>query len=675
MKPSGAKAQRKKRSAPPMGAVTAIDLDAPLDTSVFQSLIDVEAQYLAKNKLSAESVSFTQQRPILSSSSQPPTISSSLPGAHNSGGMVLDSVSSSSPMVGVSASTPFQASGGQDSQFKQQQQQRQNDPFYLASGNQTAPSNPMGDFNDASSPQNGLGIIQLADSDGEEQQISEKKAKKKKKNKKDKKNSVTVSAADDVMLAFGGTAAAPPTNSQPTTGATTIYDSDDDDDDEPLASNRNNKKGGSKEFAGLSKVDITQPLRDDEVMPQQQRYEAPNQSPAGMLGSTGVGFSDTPQTSGFSDVPRTSGFSDVPQSLAPQPILESRKSKKELKKERKEAKKKKKEQKAQAAGVASSSGNTGDLLDLGGFGDPTPSAAPAPVAGGSTISTAFDDLLGLDAPSPAPLLAPVPVDSSNTTSEFAEIGAAMAPASVPLVAPSAGSKPSRPWMKGSVKTSSGMGAVDWSRVNLMVRIYHSSKGGGTSAKLVVRVENLQDAVSLTNLVLDLTETGVGNVSLGSAAPAASVESSKIGPFPYPTADASHEIRGSLRLEDGSSSVPVKLLLPASMHLTPQEGMQLEQVAQELASVPFASASAKVEMPAGIGMEDAKQAIGGFLRAGIVADDGSNPKAATLAALSTSGAQVRVLVKLKDSGTAKIDFRSTNPNLANSLASDIKKVVF
>jgi len=575
--------------------------------------------------------------------------------------MVLDSVSSA---TSGGNSSSFQAGG--DPKYQQQQQQhRQSDPFYLASASGNNNAGGADDVQDVASPQNQLGIIQLADSDGEdaETNISEKKSKKKKKNKKDKKLAA-VSPSDmmagDVMQAFGGATGVGgdisgglisgmggDTAQASAHGATTIYDSEDDDDDDigPFGSNRNKKKATSKEFAGLSKVDITKPLREDEVITQPKHYEVPDRS----------------------------------LELAPMAATETKKSKKELKKERKEAKKQKKQQKSQQA---DSSGATGDLLDLGVFGGssstPAPStAAPvsapaAQVMGGNVISSAFDDLLGLDAPAPAPVLpTALPSDPFGAASTTPVASTMPQTSAMPIsseMQTSSSSKPSRPWMKGSIKSSSAAGSgVDWSRVNLLARVYHSKQG----TMLKIRVDNIQDTV-LSNLVLELN----GNATaLGSVAPSGSAESPKVGPFQYPSLDASHEVRGTLRLQDGSSSVPVKLLLPATMHLSPQDGLQLDQVAEELASIPFASASAKVDPSGGQSPDEVKQAIAGFLRAGMVQEGpSSNPKAATLAAVSSSGAKLRVLLKIKDSGTVKIDLRCTNPILANALASDMKKVI-
>ena len=61
MKPVGSKAQRKKRASK---VGHSIDLDAPVDLSLFSELIEQEEAYREKAKLGAESVNFTQQRAL-----------------------------------------------------------------------------------------------------------------------------------------------------------------------------------------------------------------------------------------------------------------------------------------------------------------------------------------------------------------------------------------------------------------------------------------------------------------------------------------------------------------------------------------------------------------------------------------------------------------------------------
>ena len=59
----------------------------------------------------------------------------------------------------------------------------------------------------------------------------------------------------------------------------TIYTSDDDDDDEEDHPKR--KSAASKEFEGLAKVDLTTPLREDEVMPERQHHVVLDRKPDG----------------------------------------------------------------------------------------------------------------------------------------------------------------------------------------------------------------------------------------------------------------------------------------------------------------------------------------------------------------------------------------------------------
>ena len=51
-----------------------------------------------------------------------------------------------------------------------------------------------------------------------------------------------------------------------------VYTSDDDKDDLPIPGK---KKTTGKEFEGLAKVDLTTPLREDEVMPERRHHVVP----------------------------------------------------------------------------------------------------------------------------------------------------------------------------------------------------------------------------------------------------------------------------------------------------------------------------------------------------------------------------------------------------------------
>jgi hypothetical protein len=121
------------------------------------------------------------------------------------------------------------------------------------------------------------------------------------------------------------------------------------------------------------------------------------------------------------------------------------------------------------------------------------------------------------------------------------------------------------------------------------------------------------------------------------------------------------------------NVPVKLCLPVSMLISPVEGLALEDVAQQLASSQWSSQSTKLEITSAIGREKLKPLVCSFLRMAEVEPGTSGPANGTFAGQSTSGAQIRVLVKIKKD-TLKVDVKSTSPHLGKSIISDLKRLV-
>jgi hypothetical protein len=227
----------------------------------------------------------------------------------------------------------------------------------------------------------------------------------------------------------------------------------------------------------------------------------------------------------------------------------------------------------------------------------------------------------------------------------------------------------RPWLRATVKTShtNGSPLVDWSKVSLFFRVYRSSNDASPSASIVIRVDNHMDS-SLSGLTLRLK--GHQDVGIGNVAPGASAESSKIGPFSYPQPESALDIKGSLVTSE--CSVSVKLSLPVSMHLMPQEGLALEDVAHQLASPGWSSHSAKIEISSGISPEKVKPLLSSFLRAAEVEPGSSGPVNGTFAAQSPQGSQIRVLVKVKPDAV-KVDVKCTNPQLGKALVADLKRL--
>jgi hypothetical protein len=175
--------------------------------------------------------------------------------------------------------------------------------------------------------------------------------------------------------------------------------------------------------------------------------------------------------------------------------------------------------------------------------------------------------------------------------------------------------------------------------------------------------------TLSGLILRLKDHE--DIIIGNVAPGSSVESKKVGPFSYGSPESSFDMKGTLVTDE--CSVPVKLSLPVAMHFSPVEGLALEDVAQQLASTQWSSHSTKLEITSAIGHEKLKPLLCGFLRMAEVEPYTSGPTAGTFAGQSTSGAQVRVLVKVKKDNL-KVDVKCTNPHLGKTLISDLKRLV-
>ena len=444
-----------------------------------------------------------------------------------------------------------------------------------------------------------FGSIQLFDSDDDDNEGARTRRKKKEKKKKKQHHAVV----ETVMMQ-----AAP----------VTVYGSDDDDDDDQLLS-MPRKTNMSKDFAGLASVDLTTPLGEDEVMPNREHRRVPERT--------------------------------IPEE-----------NKAVRKKKKREGKKK-----GRTVEATTSSGGVGDLLDLGGFSSVADVSNPAVSAPAGPrimetqtmpISLAFNDLLGLEAP--APVAVPAPVVASTTTQL----------AYMSLSPPNPKKSGKKMWMKASIKVGSSDGPplVDWSQISVYYKVMPVSQGmGGVSANINLRVQNDMAAASLKNLTLDFKN--IGQFTLGTVAANDSEEAKKLGPFSYDQVDSSMDLKGYLSTSD-NSKVPIKITLPAALHLAPTVGLTLETVMAELSSQPFASATAKVEL-SNLDATKVKPLLTSFFCAAEVDDSG--PLVGTLAAQSHQGAKVRVLIKIKDA-TVKIDIKSTNAALCKALASDVKKLV-
>lgn len=467
------------------------------------------------------------------------------------------------------------------------------DPFYLDAGG--AQGEAMADVAGR------FGTIQLLDSDEEEDDAARKKRKKKEKRKKK-------------LVALETTAAA--------AAPVTVFDSDDDDDDDQLLPMGKPRKGNvGNDFAGLASVDLTTPLGEHEVMPAREHRQVP--------------------------------------ARAPEQVDKGAKKKKK----KKESKKKSKQPDANSP--APIMGGVGDLLDLGGFSSVADVSNPAVQgllgpriveAQTTPISSAFDDLLGLEVPPPvAPLASTVSAFNPSVST----------PASPPSQ-----KKGKRAWMKASLKVagSGGPPMVDWSHVSVYYKVVPQSQGiGGVSASINVRVQN--DMATAPLNFLTLTFKNHGNFSLGTVATKDTEETKKLGPFTYQQMDSSMDLKGSLSTSD-NCQIPIKITLPAALHLAPTVGLTLDNVMEELSNEPFTSCTAKVTI-SNLDSASVKLYLTSFFCAAEVGDSG--PTMGTVAAQSHQGAKVRVLIKIKDSAV-KVDIKSTSASLCKMLAADVKKLM-
>jgi hypothetical protein len=332
-----------------------------------------------------------------------------------------------------------------------------------------------------------------------------------------------------------------------------------------------------------------------------------------------------------------------------------------------------KKKKIKSEVISSGSGRIGDLLNLGGFSSvadvsTNPNiSAPASAPAGSrimetqtvSISSAFDDLLGLQTPGP---VASSVLGVESTTAELSNMAMSQ-------TSPTKSSR--KMWMKAALKTGSSDGPhlVDWNQVSLYYKLEHVSHGEqGVSVSVSVRVQNDMATAALNNLTLVFKS--YGQFSLGTVGTRDSVEVKKLGPFAYDQIESSKELKGHL-CTDGMN-VPIKITLPASLYLIPTTGLTLETVMADLSNQHFTSASVKLELQK-LGAAKVKPLLTSFFCASEVESNSGN-LVATLAAQSRQGEKVRILIKIKES-TVKIDIKSTNHTLCQALAADVKKLVF
>jgi len=282
----------------------------------------------------------------------------------------------------------------------------------------------------------------------------------------------------------------------------------------------------------------------------------------------------------------------------------------------------------------------------------------------NAVNNAFDDLLGLSNPPIQPSSTALPPNTGPN------IFGMTTQNSNPQSLSSSQKSGKKPYLRATIKSSSAAGSpsVDWSKVQLSYRVSRSQVEGNMAVSIVVRVQNDMDTSTLSGLVLQLKN--FGDIPIGDVAPHSSTESSKIGPFSYPSPDVSLDVKGKLATQD--SSVTIKLTLPVSVHISPpEEGLTMDHVASELASSQWASHSTKIVHDSNIAPEKIKRKVCTFLH--MIEIEPSDPSCGTLAGRTSTGVPVRVLIKVKKD-TVKIDIKSGSVDLGKTLVSDLKKLI-
>ncbi|VEU41174.1 unnamed protein product [Pseudo-nitzschia multistriata] len=613
MKPTGAKAQRKKQAA-----LTGVDVDlnVPIDASVFSFWIEEEKAHRQSSRLSMEAVSFTQQKPMTLSKPTSNVSADAVPSIDAQSSFTNDVMSNSFSNNNEPSMTSGLLSPGQSQDnVRQNPTKTANDPFYLNSS--TATTDLRNESNSKTNLPTRFGNIQLGDDDDEDTDV---KKKKKKKNKKQKE---TTNAS---QLGFQNMA---------------IYESDDDDDD-VIQFKPSMRAGGRKngsELNGLANVDLSEPLREDEVFLERKHRVVPERQPE-----------------------------PVSMDMA----TEAERSKSKKKKKKKDSKKSKKDSNQQMNEPPTKEFDLLDLFNATTQAPPSQQTAPTQTFSYSSngmqnqhnlVNNAFDGILGL--PNPAQGFSAAGPQNSIT-----DLYGVTTQNSKAISSSKVGTSGKKPYLLATIKPSSASGSpsVDWSRVQLSYRVSRSQMESSMGVSLVIRIQNDTNATTLSGLVLQLKNHG--DIQIGDVAPNSTVESSKVGPFSYPSLDVALEVKGKLATRD--SNVSVKLTLPVSVHMSPSgDGMTMERVASELASSQWASHSTKIAHNSTMAPEKIKQKVCTFLRMTEV--DPTNPSYGTLAGTSASGVPVRVLIKVK-TDTVKLDIKSGNIDLGKAIASELKKLI-
>lgn len=610
MKPVSGKAQRKKMQATTDHLQKMLENDTQL--SFFSKLLNDEKSRQGSNTRSIESVSFTQQQPLrVALPMSAPVNTGNQPPSSFDNGFRHDAMGESN-----SVPTSFQNAMQENNANTTLNNHRSYDPFYL---------NSNGDGNNAGDKSNNkFGTIQLLDSDGDGNSNQEKKKKKKK--AKAKKHNKQMGEADMAFLT--GMGAQPLNNDTKRVTQSSIIGSEDEDDgdDEPtlVMNRRKNHRSNVKQIKGfesLAKVDLTTPLREDEVMPETTKHRV------------------------------------VPDRRAPadfENVETPRKKKKKAKKVKSSKKAKSSETQQSVEQVQTVPAPTENLLDFGGFdgnnfGNGT-IETPSNTTNNNPINSAFDDLLSLEAPA-APIL-PTPAMQTMPTKDVTQEVSQNARGS---------SKAIRLWQTATLKASSNSSPFDWSRDVIVMYKMHSSKGN--NLKVSLRIVNQTSNIEFRNVSIQFG--GSKDILFDSISPGAQVEGGKIGPYP----SSSSELKGTF--EVSGASAQIKLTFPSSLRLSPL-ALQQDQVSEMLGSGQWSSYSAKIENRSEMEDSKLKLALMQFLTATEVDNGMMSDTNYMLASKSSDGNPVVMLVKTSKKGI-KIDVKSNDKKLAKAVSSELKRI--
>ncbi len=580
MKPISAKAQRKKGQSAPADIQAA--LEEPINFSVFSSLIEGDKMRVS-GKRSIEAVSFTQQKPLRVASNELPKKTLN----------IMDGFGSES-LMHIPEATPAKSSAINSNTSL-------NHPFYLNNNDTEGKAE--------NETINRFGAIQLLDSDGSDSDNNNNTKKKKK--KRDKRRKKKMADEDMKILGSGNTSKTLPN---------VMIDSDDDDDDEPLVAMFHGKQkvqtqSNYEGFDGLSQIDLTTPLREDETMPTIEHRVVQSSK------------------------------------MHEEPVVAFKKKKKQKKEK---APKSKDARDTKFASNTTAQADSADLLDFSGF-----SAKPAT---GNAINSAFDDLLALD------MSVNTPTDNQNHFLNTEQIVVEKAKQS------STHKKSAKCWLEASIKASKAEGRLsfDWGDIKVLYKMQSSKSSGQKEVTLTVKIVN--DSIELLKDIEIKLKDKNQCVNFQSIDPSSSVESKKLGPITLNMNEHVSEVKGYLSLS--GCKVPIKLLLPSFTHsLSPMSKISQDQVSDWLSSGQWSTSSTKIVISGSLSSDKMKNVLKSFLQAEEVdfGHDSVNGFNFILASQALNGSKVLVLVKSSNT-TIKLDVKSVDSELAKAISFVIKRVV-